>query len=116
MIAHIDTGNITLLVASVMVVTGLGFKLSLVPFHMWTPDVYEGAPAPVTGFLASVSKAAAFLVLLRWFLESDLFRFPILVEVTGLIAILSMLAGNLLALQQEFHGCKMNSFVLETVY
>ena len=64
-LANLDTGNITLLVASVMIVAGLGFKLSLVPFHMWTPDVYDGAPAPVTGFLASVAKAAVFVVLVR---------------------------------------------------
>ena len=58
------------------------------------------APPPVTGFLASVAKAAVFVVLLRLFLEADLFRYRILVEVTGLLAILSMLAGNLLALLQ----------------
>ena len=89
-----------LLIASVMVITGLGFKLSLVPFHLWTPDVYDGAPAPVTGFLASVSKAAVFVVLLRLFLLADLFRYEILIQCMGLIAILSMLAGNLLALLQ----------------
>ncbi len=97
----LQSGNAILLVAASLILAGLGFKLSLVPFHMWTPDVYEGAPAPVTGYLASVSKAAIFLALLRWFTESDLYRFPILLEITGLIAILSMLAGNLLALQQE---------------
>tara|TARA_R110001592_G_scaffold363398_2_gene688081 strand:+ start:152717 stop:154162 length:1446 start_codon:yes stop_codon:yes gene_type:complete len=89
-----------LLAAAVMIFAGLAFKLSLVPFHLWTPDVYDGAPAPVTGFLASVAKAAVFIVLLRLFLDADLFRYRILVEVTGLIAILSMLAGNLLALLQ----------------
>ncbi len=89
-----------LLVAAVLVVSGLGFKLSMVPFHLWTPDVYQGAPAPVTGFLASVSKAAVFFVLWRLFVEADLFRYSILVECIGLMAILSMLAGNLLALLQ----------------
>jgi NADH-quinone oxidoreductase subunit N len=83
-----------------MIFAGLAFKLSVVPFHMWTPDVYDGAPAPVTGFLASVGKAAVLVVLLRLFLEADLFRYRILVEVTGLLAIFSMLAGNLLALLQ----------------
>lgn len=100
-LAHLETGNPMLPVAAVLVLAGLAFKLSLVPFHMWTPDVYEGAPAPVTGFLASVSKAAVFVALLRLFLEADLFRYPILPELTGLIAILSMLAGNLLALRQD---------------
>jgi NADH-quinone oxidoreductase subunit N len=89
-----------LLAAAVMTFAGLAFKLSLVPFHLWTPDVYDGAPAPVTGFLASVAKAAVFVVLLRLFLDADLFRYRILVEVTGLLAIFSMLAGNLLALLQ----------------
>ena len=89
-----------LLVGAAMVFAGLAFKLSVVPFHLWTPDVYDGAPAPISGFLASVGKAAVFVVLLRLFLEADLFRYRILVEVTGLLAILSMLAGNLLALLQ----------------
>jgi NADH-quinone oxidoreductase subunit N len=93
-------GESVLLVAAAMVFAGLGFKLSVVPFHLWTPDVYDGAPAPVTGFLASVGKAAVFVVLLRLFLDADLFRYRILVEVTGLLAIFSMLSGNLLALLQ----------------
>jgi NADH-quinone oxidoreductase subunit N len=100
-LGELQSGGAILLAAAAMIIAGLGFKLSLVPFHMWTPDVYEGAPSPVTGFLASVSKAAVFLVLLRWFLESDLFRYPILVDLTGLIALFSMLAGNWLALQQD---------------
>ena len=94
------TGQSVLLPAAVMVFAGLAFKLSLVPFHLWTPDVYDGAPAPVTGFLASVAKGAVFVVLLRLFLDADLFRYRILVEITGLLAIFSMLAGNLLALLQ----------------
>jgi NADH-quinone oxidoreductase subunit N len=94
------SGEALLLVAVAMIFAGLAFKLSVVPFHMWTPDVYDGAPAPVTGFLASVGKAAVLVVLLRLFLEADLFRYRILVEVTGLLAIFSMLAGNLLALLQ----------------
>ena len=97
----LQSGNAIVMTGIALILAGLGFKLSLVPFHMWTPDVYEGAPSPVTGFLASVSKAAIFLVLMRWFYDANLFRYPILVELTGLIAILSMLAGNLLALQQD---------------
>ena len=100
-LAAANAGNATLLVAAVMIVSGLGFKLSLVPFHMWTPDVYDGAPAPVAGFLASVAKAAVFVVLVRWFLVSDLFRFSILIDSVAVLAILSMLAGNLLALLQS---------------
>jgi len=99
-LADTEMGEAILLVAAAMVFAGLGFKLSIVPFHLWTADVYDGAPAPITGFLASVAKAAVFVVVLRLFLEADLFRYRILVELTGLMAILSMLAGNLLALLQ----------------
>jgi NADH-quinone oxidoreductase subunit N len=89
-----------LTVGAAMIFAGMAFKLSVVPFHLWTPDVYDGAPAPVTGFLASVAKAAVFIVLLRLFLEADLFRYRRLVELIGLMAIFSMVAGNLLALLQ----------------
>ena len=99
-LGNTQMGQAILLVAAAMIFAGLAFKLSVVPFHLWTPDVYTGAPAPITGFLASVAKAAVLVALLRLFLEADLFRYRILVEVTGLMAILSMLAGNLLALLQ----------------
>ena len=59
-LAVTGTGQSVLLPAAVLVFAGLAFKLSIVPFHLWTPDVYDGAPAPVTGFLASVAKAAVF--------------------------------------------------------
>ena len=87
--------------ASLMIMTGLGFKLSLVPFHMWTPDVYEGAPTPVTGFLASVSKVAIFAALLRWYDSANLGAIQPLIEALGWLAIASMLIGNLLALKQD---------------
>ena len=84
-----------------MLLTGIGFKLSLVPFHMWAPDVYEGAPAPVTGFVAVTSKIAVFALLFRYFVLMDGYRYPSLLWVVSLVAILSMLAGNLLALLQD---------------
>jgi len=87
--------------ASLMIFTGLGFKLSLVPFHMWTPDVYEGAPTPVTGFLATVSKVAIFAALLRWYDSANLGAVTPLIEALGWLAIASMLVGNLLALKQD---------------
>jgi NADH-quinone oxidoreductase subunit N len=59
--------NVFWLTGFAMVLTGLGFKLSVVPFHMWAPDVYEGAAAPVTAFIAMVSKTATFSLLLRYF-------------------------------------------------
>ena len=95
-----EMGTGLLMAGSAMIFAGLAFKLSIVPFHLWTPDVYDGAPAPISGFLASVGKAAVFAALLRLFLEADLFRYYKLVQLTGLTAILSMLAGNLLALLQ----------------
>jgi NADH-quinone oxidoreductase subunit N len=84
-----------------MMIVGLGFKLAVVPFHLWTPDVYEGAPAPVTAFVATVSKGGVFAILLRLFAPIDLSLHRPLFAVFSLIAAASMLAGNLLALQQK---------------
>ena len=58
-----------LILAVILVVAGMGFKIAAVPFHMWAPDVYEGAPTPITGFLSVGSKAASFAMLLRIFIE-----------------------------------------------
>lgn len=94
--------NLTLLLPGiVLILTGIGFKLALVPFHMWTPDVYEGAPAPVTAFVATVSKGGMFALLLRYFNRSGLDHFTPLLVVFTILAIASMLAGNLLALLQN---------------
>ncbi|AKD03958.1 NADH-quinone oxidoreductase subunit N [Pontibacter korlensis] len=83
-----------------MMIIGIGFKLSVVPFHMWTPDVYEGAPAPVTAFIATVSKGGVIGLLLRFFMEVDGFRYPTLITIFTIVAVASMIAGNLLALLQ----------------
>ncbi|HET7675402.1 MAG TPA: NADH-quinone oxidoreductase subunit N [Gammaproteobacteria bacterium] len=93
--------NPYLLIGFALVVAGLGFKLSLVPFHLWTPDVYQGAPAPVTAFIATVSKTAVFALLLRLWIETGAFRYPTVDLVLVIIAMLSMLAGNLAALLQR---------------
>lgn len=94
--------NIPLLLPGVaMIITGIGFKLALVPFHMWTPDVYQGAPAPVTAFVATVSKGGMFALLLRYFNLSGTNRFTSVLLVFSIIAITSMLVGNLLALYQN---------------
>jgi NADH-quinone oxidoreductase subunit N len=84
-----------------MLLVGVGYKLALVPFHMWTPDVYQGAPAPVTAFLATVSKGAMFALLLRYFTPIDIHAYRPLFLVFSLIAIASMVIGNLLALLQN---------------
>ena len=89
-----------LLPGIVLIVTGIGFKLAVVPFHLWTPDVYEGAPAPVTAFIATVSKTAIFALLLRFFYHSGLYQSRAVFVVFVIIAVASMIVGNLLALWQ----------------
>ncbi|MGH8802455.1 MAG: NADH-quinone oxidoreductase subunit N, partial [Casimicrobiaceae bacterium] len=84
-----------------LVLVGIGFKLALVPFHMWTPDVYEGAPAPVSAFVATVSKGAMLALLLRYFISADGYRSQGVLLGLTLVAIASILAGNLLALLQD---------------
>lgn len=93
-------GNPVLITGLIMIIAGIAFKLSLVPFHIWTPDVYEGAPIPVTTYLATVSKAAMLAVTLRLLLISDAYQFEALLLVLTVIAAASMLIGNLLALLQ----------------
>ena len=95
-----DPHDLFRLVGGAMILTGVGFKLSLVPFHMWTPDIYEGAPAPVTAFIAVVSKIAVFAVILRYFILAGGEASASLRTGLATIAILSMLGGNLLALMQ----------------
>lgn len=84
-----------------MMLVGLAFKLSLVPFHLWTPDVYEGAPAPVSAFLATASKVAVFAVLLRLYQVSPAFADGWLGGLLSALAVASILFGNLLALLQS---------------
>ncbi|MFP5297841.1 MAG: NADH-quinone oxidoreductase subunit N [Actinomycetota bacterium] len=94
--------NVGLLVlATGLLIVGLGFKVAAVPFHMWTPDAYQGAPAPVTGFMAAGSKLAGFAALLR-LLDVSLFQLrgdwrPIVIG----IAVLTMVVGAVFAVVQE---------------
>jgi|SRR5215469_4470966 len=91
----------SLLVAGIVLsVTGIGFKLGVVPFHLWTPDVYQGAPAPVAAFVATTSKSAMVALLLRYFYLSRALQYRPVFLVFAVIAIASMCVGNLLALQQ----------------
>jgi NADH-quinone oxidoreductase subunit N len=80
---------------------GIGFKLAVVPFHMWAPDVYQGAPAPITAFIATVSKGGVFAILLRFFTLVNFQTDSSLFWIFSIIAIASMFAGNLLALLQN---------------
>jgi len=84
-------------VAVALMFVGLGFKLAAAPFHVWTPDVYEGAPAPVTGFMSTAPKAATFAVLLRVIFEAHA---PGTFWLIWVAAVLSMTLGNLGALTQ----------------
>ncbi len=107
--------NVTLLMAGVLIVAGFGYKISAVPFHFWTPDVYEGAPITITAFLSVASKAGGFALLIRFFKIAFLdvsaaglpegvwatlrsFEWPHLVAA---ISVLTMTLGNLVAIWQN---------------
>ena len=83
-----------------LVLSAVGFKLSVVPFHMWTPDVYEGAPTPVTAFLSIGSKAGGFVVAMRFLLDVMGTAYPDWMMMLTLLAVVSMIAGNFIALAQ----------------
>jgi NADH-quinone oxidoreductase subunit N len=89
-----------ILLALALILVGVGFKISLVPFHLWTPDVYQGAPAPVTAFLSTGSKVALFAALLRfsWSAAQPLWVYCLPV-IWGL-AVFTMAVGNVTALYQ----------------
>ena len=93
--------TLVLSLALVLVVAGMGFKIAAVPFHMWAPDVYEGAPTPVTAFLSVGSKAASFAMLLRIFIEG----LPGLVAdwqmLFWILAAVTMTVGNIAAITQS---------------
>jgi len=89
-----------IIVGGALILIGLGFKVSAVPFHMWTPDVYQGSPSPVTAFMAIGTKAGGFAALLRIFVVV----FPLLAEdltpVLWALAALTMILGNVVAIAQ----------------
>jgi NADH-quinone oxidoreductase subunit N len=94
-------GNPIVFMAIVSTAVGLLFKISAVPFHMWAPDAYEGAPTPVTAYLAVASKAASFALLTRIFLGPLLSARPTWEPLLIGIAILTLTVGNLAAITQE---------------
>jgi NADH-quinone oxidoreductase subunit N len=96
------TANLSLLaVGAALILVGFGFKVAAVPFHMWTPDVYQGSPSSVTAFMAVGAKAGGFAALLRVFISA----FPILTAnltpVLWAISALTMILGNLVAISQS---------------
>ena len=104
-----STNAIPVLFSMVLIVAGFGFKISAAPFHFWTPDVYEGAPTPVTAFLSVASKAASFALLVRFF--SAVFPGGLVlngmeiqgfwVQLATALAVISMTLGNVVALAQR---------------
>jgi NADH-quinone oxidoreductase subunit N len=87
--------------ALALFVTGIGFKLAVVPFHLWTPDIYEGAPAPVSAWIATASKGSMFALLVRYFYSPGVEQWSSIHSVLSVVAFASMLVGNLLALLQQ---------------
>ena len=83
-----------------LIIFAIGFKLSLAPFHKWTPDVYQGAPAPIATFLATVAKVATIGLMVRFILTSGAILIPSIVTIITVIAVLSIIIGNLLAVRQ----------------
>ena len=98
--AHTPTENIGLTVGLVFLLVGIAFKISAVPFHMWTPDVYEGAPTPVTAFFAAAPKVAAFALLLRVVMTAFPNIAPQWQQIVVFLSIASMLLGAFAAIGQ----------------
>lgn len=98
---RLEDGDPWMLAGVGMMLVGIGFKLALVPFHLWTPDVYQGAPAPVTAFVATVSKGGVVALLMRLLPPGDIQVGSPLFVMFAVMSAASMLAGNLLALLQN---------------
>jgi NADH-quinone oxidoreductase subunit N len=113
-IANLDaSANTALIMATIMMLVGFGYKVSAVPFHFWTPDVYEGAPTTITAFLSIAPKAGAFAMMIRFFNQvladggamggldaSSLESLP-WANIMSLLAVITMTLGNIVAIQQN---------------
>ena len=107
------TSPALMMIILIMILVGFGYKIAAVPFHFWTPDVYEGAPAPITAFLSVAPKAAGFAIIIRFFNVAlsnagnpNMEAWTALSNmnwqaVIGVLAMLSMTVGNVIALQQS---------------
>lgn len=101
---RLDAGEVRplwLLTGAALFMVGVGFKLALVPFHLWAPDVYQGAPAPAAAFLSTLSKAAVVVVTVRLFAAVPVLEGGGLVVALAVIAVVTIFWGNLLALKQR---------------
>ncbi|MFH1945963.1 MAG: NADH-quinone oxidoreductase subunit N, partial [Acidobacteriota bacterium] len=98
----VSSSSLLTVVGLCFIVIGFGFKIAVVPFHMWTPDVYEGSPTPVTAFFSVGPKAVGFAVLLRIFLPywRSAADSAVMHDILWVIAVLTMVVGNLIALRQ----------------
>jgi len=96
----ISTADPILLLATVLLMAGFGFKIAAVPFHMWAPDVYEGAPTPISGFLAAASKKMGFAAFFKVFLVGLIFSITQWEEAAAALAIVTMTVGNVIAVSQ----------------
>ena len=110
-----DVNEIALLIASILIIAGFGYKISAVPFHFWTPDVYQGAPVTITAFLSVASKAAGFAMMIRFFkvsfIDSSVVGLSEGMWVTlqgfewnkllAVLSVLTMTLGNLVAVWQN---------------
>lgn len=95
------TFSIPLVLSMILLVTGLGFKISFVPFHMWVPDVYEGAPTSVTAYMSVGTKAASFAALIRIFMIGIVILKPHWIILLWLLAVFTMTVGNIIAIAQK---------------
>ncbi len=98
---HPQESHTLLLVGGGLVLVALGFKIALVPFHMWTPDVYEGSPTPVTAFMSVGTKGAALAAMVRLLLVALPALEPFWMPILGVLAVLTMIVGNVGALTQS---------------
>ena len=100
-IAGQDNLDASLLLGLLLVIVGLGFKMAAVPFHFWTPDAYDGAPTPVTGFMSVVPKAAAFAAAVRILIQGLGPLRDDWVQIIAILAVVTMVFGNIVAISQR---------------
>ena len=114
-LATVPVNPLALLIATLLIIAGLGYKISAVPFHFWTPDVYEGAPITITAFLSVASKASGFAILIRFFkiafIDSNAVGLPVGFwttlqgfewnKIIAILSVLTMTLGNLVAVWQN---------------
>ena len=100
MFSDVDGTHSVAIMATVMLIAGLGFKIAAVPFHMWAPDVYEGAPTPISGLLAAASKKMGVAALFKIFLVGIIVTKSDWDVAIGVMAILTMTVGNVIAVAQ----------------